>query len=1554
MQNGLHGTADAAAELKQEGAFEAARDPNSTVTSEDAQRKALEESKKAGAAAFQFDPDASAEEKAKQAKAVSSSDLIGSLPSTSTNQTPKTLPPELQNIRKHQTVALVSDKDGGRPDYNLPTASYSTAAAPPKSPTSTSSATASTANGNIEKEEDWPKVGWAPRFGNPGDNDDEVYVDHQDYLEGKIPDKFFGDWYHNAAVIVFACLATYVVTLLGGGLGWVFLVMACCGTYYRTSLRRVRRNFRDDINRELAKGRLETDNESLEWINSFLVKFWPIYAPVLCATIVNSVDQVLSTSTPAFLDSMRMRFFTLGTKPPRLEHVKTYPKADDDIVLMDWKFSFTPNDTADLTARQVKNKVNPKIVLEVRVGKGMVSKGLDIIVEDMAFSGLMRVKVKLQIPFPHIEKVEICFLERPTIDYVCKPLGGDTFGFDINFIPGLETFIQEQIHANLGPMMYNPNVFPIEIAKMLAGNPVDQAIGVLQVTFHGAQGLKNPDKFSGTPDPYAVVSINNREALGKTKTVTENANPRWSETVNVIITSLKDSLTLQVFDYNEYRKDKELGTATFPLEQLETENAFENQQLEVMANGRARGVIQADIRFFPVLEGMKLPDGTIEPPPESTTGILKFTVESAKELDGSKSMIGQLNPYAVLLLNGKEVHISKKLKRTNNPIWPDATKEMLITDRKKTKLGLVIKDDRDIAADPILGTYQLKLDDFLELMAKGQEWYNLAGTKTGRVKMLAQWKPVALSGAFGGSGGYVTPIGVMRFHFQSAKDLKNLETMGKSDPYVRVLLSGIMKGRTVTFKNNLNPEWDEVIYVPVHSTREKIILEVMDEESLGKDRTLGMLEVATSDYIHQEESGEYSAHDTKKVLSQTLRVGPKSPPKGTLNFTASFFPTLNVLDPEDEEKDGASVGRPSTDSPRKSIEDVSQSRPRSNTAGTIPSLKPPVTPTTAEMNKALESNQKEQEVIPDGITMKKEVPKVKITVDDLQQYESGLFVFKLIDGEFSYPGCHLEVVIDDNLFPSYVSAKSKAKTFVFNDTGDAMIRELDLSKITLRLVEALDNKGEDDHEKHIKAKLTGNTLDVLRRCLYQNTQLILKDNQGRDSKVTVSAKYLPVKMQLDPSESLNNQGNLRVEVLDAADLPAADRNGYSDPYCKFNLNGKDVFKTKVQKKTLHPAWNEFFEVPIRSRTAAKFELTVFDWDFGDKADLLGKAFINLDVLEPFRKQEIALGLDGKSGTVRLSMLFKPDYVTRTRQGSNTMAGTFAVPGKIVGAPVKGVGKGAMLVGGAVGGGVTKGASFLGRGFRRRKSNAGAGNGDVIEENAPIIDEDVSAPFTNGSTGPESPSRSVGGVVPSIETPGTPHSRVRSMGGAASGSPTVGRASMAVDMGNAIISVVSASGYTEGKKIEVRVALDGPKGIKEVIRTKPIKAKDEAVSWDEGIEKRVPCTADSQFRVSVKEHHMMGGGNDLGESSFFVDDTTAGGSEKEIKVGAGTVVVRTRFEAAAASSAGGATAGTSDLSSVPSREGPASRGGGLSAGGAGGSVRRSFMGRRDRSVTPNGP
>ena len=52
-----------------------------------------------------------------------------------------------------------------------------------------------------------------------------------------------------------------------------------------------------------------------------------------------------------------------------------------------------------------------------------------------------------------------------------------------------------------------------------------------------------------------------------------------------------------------------------------------------------------------------------------------------------------------------------------------------------------------------------------------------------------------------------------------------------------------------------------------------------------------------------------------------------------------------------------------------------------------------------------------------------------------------------------------------------------------NVAGDAFVRELDMSRITLRLKEKQDKKSDNGNEEHTIAKLQGNTIDILQRCL---------------------------------------------------------------------------------------------------------------------------------------------------------------------------------------------------------------------------------------------------------------------------------------------------------------------------------------------------------------------------------------------------------------------------------------------------------------------------------------
>lgn len=388
----------------------------------------------------------------------------------------------------------------------------------------------------------------------------------------------------------------------------------------------------------------------------------------------------------------------------------------------------------------------------------------------------------------------------------------------------------------------------------------------------------------------------------------------------------------------------------------------------------------------------------------------------------------------------------------------------------------------------------------------------------------------------------------------------------------------------------------------------------------------------------------------------------------------------------------------------------------------------------------------------------------------------------------------------------------------------------------------------------------------------------MKDSEGQVSTIKVSLKYIPVKMNLDPSESIHNMGTLRVDVLDGKDLPSADRNGYSDPFCKFELNGQSVFKSQVQKKTLHPVWNEFFEVDVPSRTAAKFYCKVYDWDFASEPDFLGATAINLELLEPFKPQEYKLALDGKSGSIRLRLLFKSAYVTRSRQGSSTFSGTFAAPAKLVtgvaGAPIKGVGMAAY--------GVGKGASFIKHGFKN-KSNANGSVSSIPAEDL-LIANSKGIDSSNVTMGADSEENS---SPPTPEEPAltsSPHSRTKSAAANSLYSTSGGTAP-----GTAHFTIISASGYPPSSSVMVLVKQLPSKKV--IYKTKHIKSPIGQVKFDESF--KYNCSADTQFQLQVKSHATFGSDDDLGETHFFVDESGIG-QEKTFSAGSGTVIVKSNF------------------------------------------------------------
>ncbi|XP_062368650.1 multiple C2 and transmembrane domain-containing protein 1 [Cinclus cinclus] len=121
---------------------------------------------------------------------------------------------------------------------------------------------------------------------------------------------------------------------------------------------------------------------------------------------------------------------------------------------------------------------------------------------------------------------------------------------------------------------------------------------------------------------------------------------------------------------------------------------------------------------------------------------------------------------------------------------------------------------------------------------------------------------------------------------------------------------------------------------------------------------------------------------------------------------------------------------------------------------------------------------------------------------------------------------------------------------------------------------------------------------------------------------------------------------LDVTLRRGQNLAARDRGGTSDPYVKFKLGGKEVFRSKTVYKNLNPVWEEKAYI-LTDNLREPLYIKVFDYDFGLQDDFIGSAFLDLTSLELNRQTDVTLSLkdphypDHDLGSIFLSILLAP-------------------------------------------------------------------------------------------------------------------------------------------------------------------------------------------------------------------------------------------------------------------------------------------------------------------------
>jgi Ca2+-dependent lipid-binding protein len=158
-------------------------------------------------------------------------------------------------------------------------------------------------------------------------------------------------------------------------------------------------------------------------------------------------------------------------------------------------------------------------------------------------------------------------------------------------------------------------------------------------------------------------------------------------------------------------------------------------------------------------------------------GIVRLTIHQAKGLEISGMRTSDLNPYAKVFLGSSTTpfHTTRRTKHTSQPVWEAAT-EFLCVNRSTSIIRVNVIDDREFLKDPNVGYLSVRLQDLLDARKEADhDWWQLSGSKSGRLRLTAEWKPLNMAGSLYGAQQYTPPIGAIRLWLKNATDVKNVE-----------------------------------------------------------------------------------------------------------------------------------------------------------------------------------------------------------------------------------------------------------------------------------------------------------------------------------------------------------------------------------------------------------------------------------------------------------------------------------------------------------------------------------------------------------------------------------------------------------------------------------------------------------------------------------------------------------------------------------------------------------------------------------------------------------
>ncbi|XP_065849663.1 synaptotagmin-5-like [Euphorbia lathyris] len=249
-------------------------------------------------------------------------------------------------------------------------------------------------------------------------------------------------------------------------------------------------------------------------------------------------------------------------------------------------------------------------------------------------------------------------------------------------------------------------------------------------------------------------------------------------------------------------------------------------------------------------------------------GTLEVKLVQAKDLT-NKDLIGKSDPFAELYIRPlrDRIKTSKTINNDLNPIWNEHY-EFVVEDASTQHLVVKIFDDEGLQASELLGCAQVQLRELQPGKVK-DVWLNLVkdlevqrdNKSRGKVHLELLYFPFEMENVNpfapsvsmtslekilkSGDGTEIADArrkdiiirGVLSVTVISAEDLPSVDLMGKSDPFVILIMKKAgTRNQTRVVNDSLNPVWNQTFdFVVEDGLHEMLIAEVWDHDTFGKD-----------------------------------------------------------------------------------------------------------------------------------------------------------------------------------------------------------------------------------------------------------------------------------------------------------------------------------------------------------------------------------------------------------------------------------------------------------------------------------------------------------------------------------------------------------------------------------------------------------------------------------------------------------------------------------------------------------------------------------------------